>query len=207
MNLDLESASEDNYWPTFSDVALSLLLVFTLFVLAQFLYYDKVLILEVIDQRQHEVAALIRERVPAEYGGSVVVDQLDNYRQRVTFVADSLFASCQAELKGRGAELVATLSAILADRQDYFQSVQVEGHTDSRPPAGPPSCPVQDNWMLSSLRATEVVRLFGRSPIRPELLSAVGRGQFHPINPEDHGRNRRIEVVLQYSERGILDAQ
>ena len=34
------------------------------------------------------------------------------------------------------------------------------------------------------------------SSIDPQILSASGRSEYHPVDPEDKARNRRIEIVL-----------
>lgn len=203
MNLDLESREEGSYWPAFSDLALSMLLVLLLFILAQFLHYDKLFIIEEIARRQLEVEELVTRSTPG-----VQIARVDNYHQRITFGADSLFASCRTELSGRGVELVRSVAAVLQERAEYFAAIEIEGHTDHRRPSYP-ACPVRDNWQLSSERATVVLRLFAESELPLERLAGVGRGEHHPLafdsTEEAYSRNRRIEVLLRYSEAGIME--
>ncbi|MFN9801393.1 MAG: flagellar motor protein MotB, partial [Bacteroidota bacterium] len=72
----------------------------------------------------------------------------------------------------------------------------VEGHTDTDK-INSSSVP-RDNWELSVLRATEVIKIMvASSSIKPSLLTAAGRSEFHPVNPADKARNRRIEIILQ----------
>lgn len=197
---------DPNYWPVFGDIALAMLLVFFLFVLAQFLHYERIFVLNELGRRQEEVRTVLATGLPANMSSALKVEKLDDYRQRLTFASDLLFASCRTEVHPRGIELITAVASLLRERADYFQSVQIEGHTDPRRPAGPPQCPVEDNWELSSQRATGVLRLMAdttRARFPGELLSAVGRGPFHPIASAD-SLNRRIEVVLQYTDKGIL---
>ena len=57
------------------------------------------------------------------------------------------------------------------------------------------------NWDLSTKRATEIVKLLLKNnAIKPDNLTAAGRGQYHPLatnkSAEGKARNRRIEVIL-----------
>jgi chemotaxis protein MotB len=47
--------------------------------------------------------------------------------------------------------------------------------------------------------------LGGNSQLAPELLTAAGRSQYHPRDPENKNRNRRIEVVLSPKLDGLYD--
>ena len=55
----------------------------------------------------------------------------------------------------------------------------------------------RNNWELSVIRATSVLEIImGQPGVDPSILTASGRGEFHPIDPENKSMNRRIEVVL-----------
>ena len=76
--------------------------------------------------------------------------------------------------------------------------VMVEGHTDSR---GINTDKVQDNWDLSILRATSVVRkLQNQFNVAPEKLIASGRSSYQPLvendNNENRAKNRRTRIVI-----------
>ncbi|MDP4267697.1 MAG: OmpA family protein [Bacteroidota bacterium] len=60
---------------------------------------------------------------------------------------------------------------------------------------------MKDNWELSVIRATSIVRILTEnSKINPRILSASGRGEFFPINSENtkeaRSQNRRTEIIL-----------
>ena len=79
--------------------------------------------------------------------------------------------------------------------------IHVEGHTDSQPVRPMADRRYRDNWELSTLRASAVVRFLQKTGgVDPTLLSAVGYGPFQPIatndTPEGRRKNRRIEIVL-----------
>lgn len=76
--------------------------------------------------------------------------------------------------------------------------VMVEGHTDSR---GINTEKVSDNWDLSVLRATSVVRkLQNKFDVAPEKLIAAGRSSYQPLTDnktwENRARNRRTRIVI-----------
>ncbi|MFK2820297.1 OmpA family protein [Flavobacteriaceae sp. LMIT009] len=76
--------------------------------------------------------------------------------------------------------------------------VMVEGHTDSRSIHNEK---VQDNWDLSVLRATSVVRKLQKDfNVAPEKLIASGRSSYQPIvdndSRENRAKNRRTRIVI-----------
>ncbi|MDO5980559.1 OmpA/MotB family protein [Flavivirga spongiicola] len=76
--------------------------------------------------------------------------------------------------------------------------VMVEGHTDSR---SINNAMVQDNWDLSVLRATSVVRkLQSEFNVSPEKLIASGRSSYAPLasndSRDDRAKNRRTRIVI-----------
>ena len=89
------------------------------------------------------------------------------------------------------------LAPVLAIQEDL--EILVEGHTDSIPLSGKGT--LKDNWDLSVLRATNVVKVLLKNPsINPLQFTAAGRSEFVPIetNGTSKGReaNRRIEMIL-----------
>ena len=94
-------------------------------------------------------------------------------------------------------------NAILQKLADVINSepsidVMVEGHTDSRTIN---NAKVQDNWDLSVLRATSVVRkLQNEFNVAPEKLIASGRSSYQPLVADDsrdnRARNRRTRIVI-----------
>ena len=76
--------------------------------------------------------------------------------------------------------------------------VMVEGHTDARTIN---TDRIADNWDLSVLRATSVVRaLQTKYKVAPEKLIAAGRSSYLPVasndSKEDRSKNRRTRIVI-----------
>lgn len=207
----VDAADEErNYWPVFSDMALSMLFILMLYVVVQFLDLDKRLIIERLETRQQQVKALILSQVPPGFRSAITFAELDPYRQRLTFSSDVLFPVCEAVLTPRGSDLLVNVGRILSQDAAFFDAIQIEGHTDKTPIGN--NCPFASNWELSSARATTVVRLLiDRANVAAPQLSAIGRGEFHPVpgadgdNTADYARNRRIEMTLQYDPKGVMD--
>ncbi len=120
-----------------------------------------------------------------------------NGKVYISLEEDLLFASGKYEVNSSGVSALNKLSTALASQKDL--EILVEGHTDSIPLSG--SGLVKDNWDLSVMRATNVVKVLLKSPsLDPLQLTAAGRAEFIPIatNKTKEGRssNRRIEMIL-----------
>ena len=129
-------------------------------------------------------------------GEGLTIEQR-NGRVYISLEEDLLFASGQYEVNSGGVAALNKLSNVLAPQKDL--QILVEGHTDSIPFNGRGA--VADNWDLSVMRATNVVKVLTQNTaLDPVQLIAAGRGEFVPIagNDTKEGRsaNRRIEMIL-----------
>ena len=105
------------------------------------------------------------------------------------------FDSGSATLKASSEPALDSIANVLQAKH-YF--IRIEGHTDNVPIH---NSQFGSNWELSTTRATEMVRLLiTKYGFGPELLSAAGYAEFHPIstNKTDEGRalNRRVDLVV-----------
>jgi len=120
----------------------------------------------------------------------------------VRLASNLLFASGSTSIDPEGQKALVDLAQAIEGETDF--EVVVEGHTDDV--AFNASTSPKNNWELSVLRATAVVQVMtGNSSLDPELLTAAGRSQYHPRDPQDRNRNRRIEVVLSPRLDGLYD--
>lgn len=129
-------------------------------------------------------------------GKGLTVEQRDG-KVYVSMENKLLFQSGSWSVNDNGRRAVQQLGTVLAKNPEI--NVLIEGHTDDVPYRG--NGPLQDNWDLSTKRATSIVRiLLGNSQIDPASLTAAGKGQFVPVAPNSttsgKAKNRRIEVVL-----------
>ncbi len=108
-----------------------------------------------------------------------------------------LFASGSYAVSSRGQEALGNIAGVLADNPDV--NVLVEGHTDDDPYNG--TGLIKDNWDLSVMRATAVVRIMTSSAnLNKEQITAAGRGEYLPLvtnsSAENKAKNRRTEIIL-----------
>ncbi len=112
----------------------------------------------------------------------------------VSMEAQLLFATGSTLVDPKGKKALIDLAKVIEN--DTEMEVIVEGHTDTDK-LNSPTYP-KDNWDLSVLRATEVVKIMlANSSVKPQILSAAGRGEFFPVDALDKSKNRRIEIILQ----------
>ncbi|MOA16341.1 putative lipoprotein YiaD precursor [compost metagenome] len=108
-----------------------------------------------------------------------------------------LFDTGSIVIDGKGKEALDELAKVLKTQTDI--NILVEGHTDNARVRNLGQ--IKDNWDLSVLRATSVVRYLTEvQKLEPIKLEAAGRGEFMPVTsestPEAKSKNRRIEIII-----------
>ena len=125
-------------------------------------------------------------------GNGLTVEQKDG-KVYVSLEAKLLFASGSAEVDQSGREILRKLGDVIATQSDL--EIIIEGHTDTDKLSST-SIP-RNNWELSVLRSTAVLDIImGQPGVDPAILTASGRGEYHPVDPDDKSKNRRIEIIL-----------
>jgi chemotaxis protein MotB len=109
-----------------------------------------------------------------------------------------LFASGSTTVDQKGAEALKKLAKVLEQNADI--NVLIEGHTDNVPYNSSGGA-IKDNWDLSVLRATSIVKIILKdSSIDPKRLTPAGHGEYFPLdaanNAEARKKNRRTEIIL-----------
>lgn len=107
-----------------------------------------------------------------------------------------LFPSGKWDINKDAESVLGKVASVVNDHKEL--DILVEGHTDPVPFT---SENLKDNWDLSVLRATSVVRMLQtKFSVAPERLTAGGRGEFIPKNdnstPDGRKTNRRTEIIL-----------
>jgi len=110
-----------------------------------------------------------------------------------------LFQTGSWAVGSEGRRAVVEVGKVLAQNPDI--SVLIEGHTDNDKILGSIGGGVENNWDLSTKRATAIVTILSENKaINKENLTAAGRGEFAPIasneTAEGKAKNRRIEIIL-----------
>ncbi|MDO4229170.1 MAG: OmpA family protein [Capnocytophaga sp.] len=108
-----------------------------------------------------------------------------------------LFSSGSYAVTSRAKEVLGKVATVVKNKPDF--EFMVEGHTDNVPFKANSS--IKDNWDLSVLRATAVVRILQNDfGVAPSRMTAAGRSEYVPITSNDSregkAQNRRTRIVV-----------
>ena len=114
----------------------------------------------------------------------------------ISLADNMLYKSGSYEINDRAAATLSKIAKIIKDYKDY--DVLIEGNTDNVPITREN---IRNNWDLSCLRASSVVQaLQNNYGVDPKRLTAGGRGEYNPLQPNttDAGkqRNRRTQIII-----------
>jgi chemotaxis protein MotB len=130
---------------------------------------------------------------------SLIDEELISLRRGENFLeviinSNILFPSGSSILSNDATVILADLADVLSK---YANFLHVEGYTDNVPIN---NIIYPSNWELSAARAASVVHLFSDRGVKPELMAAIGFGEYRPTedNASAAGRqaNRRVVVVV-----------
>ena len=162
----------------------------------------------IINRKDSMVTALKKSISKALIGleGEGLTIEQRNGKVYISLEEDLLFASGKFVVNSGGVTALNKLATALSTQLDL--EILVEGHTDDIPLSGKGM--VKDNWDLSVMRATNVVKVLTKNPsLNPLQLTAAGRAEFVPIasNETKEGRssNRRIEMILSPNLDDLFD--
>ena len=165
--------------------------------------------LETIINRKDSIVTSLKKSISKALigleGEGLTIEQR-NGKVYISLEEDLLFASGKYVVNNGGIEALNKLSTALSTQADF--DILVEGHTDNVPLSGKGL--VKDNWDLSVMRATNVVKvLTANQSLNPLQLTAAGRAEFAPIasneTKEGRGSNRRIEMILSPNLDDLFD--
>ena len=116
-----------------------------------------------------------------------------------------LFESGSAQVNKQGKEALGKLAEVLKKQHDI--DVFIEGHTDNKPIK---TVQFKDNWDLSVVRATSVVRILTKDyGVNPLQILPCGRGEFMPVDNnesvEGRAHNRRTEIIMAPKLDRLMD--
>ncbi len=150
--------------------------------------------------RRDEANKQLRDRLQKALLGfqdSGLSVEMKNGKVYVSLTDKLLFPSASITIDEKGKQALSELAKVLNAQPEI--SISVEGHTDNQRVRSMGQ--IKDNWDLSVLRATSVVRFLTEvEQVSPTRLTATGKGEFTPIDtadtPDARSLNRRIEIVL-----------
>lgn len=160
-----------------------------------------------LSNKDSAVQALKEEISKALSGFDVLDIKVENRNGKVyvSLAEKLLFKSGSITVDPKGKEALIKLAGALKQKPDI--QVAVEGHTDNKPMN---SEKIKDNWDLSVLRATSIVRILTEDgKMDGKRITANGRGETQPVatndTPEGRSLNRRTEIILTPKLDKILD--
>ncbi|WP_411273048.1 OmpA family protein [Daejeonella sp.] len=154
---------------------------------------------EILRKRDEATNALKNKLQKALLGfqqSGLTVD-IRNGKVYVSLTDKLLFSSGSIVIDDKGKLVLKELAMVLKTQPEI--NISVEGHTDNQRVVNLGQ--IKDNWDLSVLRATSVVRFLTEGEnIENSRITATGKGEYQPIEqgstPDIRSRNRRIEIVL-----------
>jgi flagellar motor protein MotB len=194
---DEEELINFNFWPSFADMMLALVLVLclTLFLVAFFMAVGTVNLKEVEANEMTMINSIANDYrvkpmpLPGEenaYGihftGSKDPDMEvhnDLSQQRITFSDKILFEPDHVELKPAGEEVLTIVGARLRAQLGLIREIQIQGHADTNPSGRYPS-----NVELAANRAIAVFNfLQNKMGIKPaeHLMSVTSFGEYKSV--------------------------
>lgn len=170
------------------------------------------------ETRLAEVEGMLAERNEFVKGlRSKIADALLGFRDKGLTVEEKngkvyvslenrlLFASGSTNIDAEGQTALAQLAKVLAEQPDI--TIMVEGHTDNVPVGNMGR--IKDNWDLSVIRSTSVVRLLIENGVDPLKVVPAGRGELMPLDTEEtveaRAKNRRTEIILTPNLDKLMD--
>ena len=114
----------------------------------------------------------------------------------ISLADNMLYESGTYKINKRASETLTKIAKIIKDYKDY--DVLIEGNTDNVPIKREN---IRNNWDLSCLRASSVVQALQEDyGVDPKRLTAGGRGEYNPIQPNTtevgKQRNRRTQIII-----------
>lgn len=153
---------------------------------------------EEINAQNEKVATLLNSVKDALLGfnsDELTVTQKDG-KVYVAMSDKLLFESGSAQVNKQGKSALGKLAEVLKKQNDI--DVMIEGHTDSKPIK---TVQFKDNWDLSVVRATSVVRILTKDyGVNPLQIVPSGRSEYLPVDSnetaEGRAHNRRTEIIM-----------
>ncbi|MEJ7778317.1 MAG: OmpA family protein [Daejeonella sp.] len=155
---------------------------------------------EEILRKRDEAANALKEKLQKALLGfqqSGLSVDIRNGKVYVSLTDKLLFSSGSIVIDEKGKLALEELATVLKTQPEI--NISVEGHTDNQRVVNLGQ--IKDNWDLSVLRATSVVRFLTEDEkIEYSRITATGKGEYQPIEPgstaDIRSSNRRIEIVL-----------
>lgn len=231
MIMDEESNLDFNFWPSFADLMLTLVLIMitvlfsfnAIFTLNRVKPEDidpnnlslkniKSNQLKIIDAIAGEYNTKPVEFKPSYYGVSIgnnaaydIVIRNDPTMQQLTFSDHILFESNSYLLNEAGKKALQSVGDALRQQIAAIQEIQIQGHADTEPTSH-----FSSNLELAAFRAIEVFQFLqeqcGIDPTR-YLMSATSFGEYKPVSRTDDNMLYNMEQLKTDNDSELKKSQ
>ena len=223
--------SDNDFWPTFTDLLATILLVVILIMVTTTIHNDNVTKAmqneieerkQKIEEQEEQIAMLtgvrqdIVNKFEAEFKKTKLDIEIDKETGAIKFNADLLFETGKADVRPEFKEQLKTFipiyfNVLYKDNKESIAEIVVEGHTDD---VGS----YMDNLDLSQKRAYNVVRYilsdeFGDFPFKAEVvkdITANGRSESQLKKKDgkvDRQKSRRVEFKFRLKNFAIDESE
>lgn len=148
-----------------------------------------------VEELYNKIKSYVSE---SEFSEDIMVTRTES-EIRIKFTNNILFDLGKAKIRNDAISILSEITDAINTYNQAVKIVRIEGHTDNLPISTPE---FPSNWELSTERAISVLRyMLDVKHMRPEILSAVGYGEYRPFadNSTEEGRrmNRRVDFVIE----------
>ena len=226
-----ENTLDFNFWPSFSDLMLTLVLILVIVVFAVIVSFSVepeepppvgTHDLTTIEEKQKEMINAISAdynvepketdkdsfliRIPHDNGGySEILIKNEATLQRYSFSDRILFKRDSYDLNKKGEETLQIVGRQIKKNLNNFSEIQIQGHADPDTPGIEPS-----NLHLAAKRAIEVFTFLQEKihidPAR-HLMSATSFGEYKPVQRSDKDRTYTPEKLKEHNKTKQLKAK
>lgn len=206
-----ENILDFNFWPSFSDLMLSLvlILILVLFLVSAVLNVGTVN-LSHVEKNQKKFIETIGATfgispetsdndkelyiIPTSSGsdGNIFIKNEPTV-QKITFSSNILFPPDEIELNNMGRQVLLKVGRILKDNIKFIREIQIQGHADPSPTK------YGTNMVLASNRAISVFNfLKDNLKIDPakHLVSITSFGEYKPVQRSEYEKNYDWDTII-----------
>ena len=148
---------------------------------------------------QDKLNALLQQKMSELDERERTINELQDMMNAQNAKVQNLLSSVKDALLGFNSDelTVTEKNGKVLNKQNDID-VYIEGHTDSKPIN---TAQFKDNWDLSVIRATSVVRILTKDyGVNPLQIQPCGRGEFMPVadneTADGRSKNRRTEIIM-----------
>lgn len=213
--MEEENILDFNFWPSFSDLMLSLVLILVLglFLVAAVLNVGTINLSHVEKNQEKVIRTIARSfgevaednkkekdvfviSTSGGKGGDIFIKNEPTF-QKITFSSNILFPPDGIELNERGRQVLSKVGEILKENIALIREIQIQGHADPTPTY------YGSNMRLAAMRAISVFN-FLKEEIKIDpaghLMSITSFGEFKPVQRSEDENRYNWKILKEHNK-------